>query len=333
MLSRTHPALNPLQSPAGPGASLPTSTSVPDSGTVPPPAPLLPGPAKSCGAGSSGGVEGHSVKGYWDSSPGWPELGEGGEGSPGPWGPAAPCPPAPTQSRASPRQSDMLAQVGVLPAQVGVWRWQDKQSLVLGVVPPLPGGRLGTGSLPCLGPRLNVWVGRKSRGFRVRTLTSRSQALWAGRPRWDLKFSRPIQTCSYRPTFLLARGHTRPGGTGRADSPAAQMGGWELGPQQDSRCDVPTPRTDFASQPGSDHAGKGPRIAGQVTAPPWAPVSPAVKCQELAGMVPEGHPQLPSPHQELRGGGVGGSWLLGVPGCEGFSHISTGPLPGPGLAP
>lgn len=50
-------------------------------------------------------------------------------------------------------------------AQVGVWRWQDTRSLVLGVVPRLP--RREAGSPPCLGPRLNVWVGREGRGFGV----------------------------------------------------------------------------------------------------------------------------------------------------------------------
>lgn len=108
------------------------------------------------------------------------------------------------------------------------------------------------------------------------------------------------------PCLPVGSGHTRPGGGGRADSPAAQTGAGELGPQQGSHCDVPTPRTDSAPQPGSDRAGKGPRIAGQVTAPPWASVSPAVQCQEP------------------RGGGVGGCrepWPLGAPGSEGFSHL------------
>lgn len=43
------------------------------------------------------------------------------------------------------------------------------------------------------------------------------------------------------------------------------------------------------------------RVPGQVTAPLWTLVSPAIKCQELAW----GPPCFYSPHHELRGGGIG----------------------------
>lgn len=93
-------------------------------------------------------------------------------------------------------------------ARVGVLRWQDKQSLVLGVVPRLP--RREAGSLPCLGPRLNAWVGKEGRGFGVwspgfpipgpvgREGPLKLAARWADS---DL----------LPPYLLLPRGHARPG--------------------------------------------------------------------------------------------------------------------------
>lgn len=81
--------------------------------------------------------------------------------------------------------------------------------------------------LPAMfGPQAECVGGEEKQRISGADLASRSQALWAGRARWDLMFPRPIQTCSYLP---VGSGHTRPGGTGRADSPAAQTGAGELG--------------------------------------------------------------------------------------------------------
>ena len=114
-------------------------------------------------------------------------------------------------------------------ARVGVLRWQDKQSLVLGVVPRLP--RREAGSLPCLGPRLNAWVGKEGRGFGV----------------WSPGFPLPGPVGREGPLRLAARwadsdllprptscwlgdtpGQVKPAG-GRAGSSAAQIWGWGAG--------------------------------------------------------------------------------------------------------
>lgn len=113
--------------------------------------------------------------------------------SPGPRGPAAPCPAALTCSQASPQPPGVQA-------QVGVWRWQDKQSPVLGVAPRLPRREAGAGSLPCLRPRLIEWVRREGGGFAVWSSGFPLPGPAGRESQLGLAAPEPIQTCS-RPPF------------------------------------------------------------------------------------------------------------------------------------
>lgn len=89
------------------------------------------------------------------------------------------------------------------------------------------GGRLEAGSLPCLGPGLNVWVGKEGRGFGVWMLTSLSQALWAGEGSLgraallgQFRLAPALPFCWLWDTRgLVERAR------GRAGSPATQIGG------------------------------------------------------------------------------------------------------------
>ena len=219
MSPRPQPPLNPSQSPASVPHFCPVTQ-----------------------AGRGAGLEGHIVKGAGTTVLAGLSLGREGRGL---RVHGALLPPPQPQS-GSPQQGTQ--------AQVGVRHWQDKQSLVLGVVPSLPRREAGDWLPAMFAPQAECVGGRKSRGFGVWTRTSHSWALWVGRARWDLKLPRLIQTCSLWDT----PGQVEWGVGGQGRLPAAQMqGAGELEPQQDRHCGVPTPRTDFVPQPVSDPVRRG----------------------------------------------------------------------------
>lgn len=117
-----------------------------------------PSPAKSR-AGSGGWAGGHTVKGCSGTVVAGPSLGREGRGLQ--THPRGPCYLPPSSPPLHPQAG--LGQTR-RPRSGGCGAGRT-QGLCIGCCAWLPGREAG--SLPCLGPRLNAWVGKESRGFGV----------------------------------------------------------------------------------------------------------------------------------------------------------------------
>lgn len=178
----------------------------------------------------------------------------GGEGFPAP-GTCALCLPA-------------LPPTRLLPHQVGVRHWQDKQYPMLGVAPwlPRPEGEVWApwipGSLPCLGLWRNVWVEREGRGFGVWSSLPTPKAPGQGGPAGTHSSLGQFRLASDLPFCWLGKvSQARKNAGSRVGSPAT----WGTEGACSSAYACPDPKTEHlsllkSSSRGAQHTYPSPQL-------------------------------------------------------------------------